>query len=101
MTPCRNPNNAKQTARFFKLTRLNKNKVGQAQSFAGPQVSFDRPEKSPCLASLKTKPEVYAEVLAIIQAGKASLAKRPRADMPGAEFVLNSGDRKSLSRLLL
>ncbi len=52
----------------------------------GPQVSFDRPELSPCLAEIKqTSPQKYEQALAIIQAGKEMLQKRPRADMPGFE----------------
>jgi len=92
--PGRNPLPGNQTGRFFKLTRLNNNKIGSAGGFIGQQVSFDRPEKSPCLAKLKSKPAVYAEVLAIIQSGKASLEKLPRADMPGAKFTLNARDSK-------
>ncbi|MBC8372747.1 MAG: hypothetical protein H8E53_04070, partial [Planctomycetes bacterium] len=92
--PGRNPLPGNRTGRFFKLTRLNNNSIGSAQAFIGQQVCFDRPEKSPCLAKLKSKPAVYAEVLAIIQAGKASLEKLPRADMPGAKLTLNDRDRK-------
>jgi len=47
----------------------------------GPQVCFDRPEKSPCLAGLTGG--TYTSALAIIQAGQAALATTPRADMPG------------------
>ena len=92
--PGRNPLPGDLTGRLFKLTRLNNNLVGSAQGFKGQQVSFDRPEKSPCLAKLKSKPDAYAEVLAIIQAGKASLEKLPRADMPGAKLTLNTNDAK-------
>ncbi len=45
----------------------------------GPQVSFDRPELSPCLANVS--PENRAEVLAIIQAGRVALDARPRGDL--------------------
>ena len=90
--PGRNPLGRSQTARLFKLTGLNWNRIGSAETFIGQQVSFDRPEKSPCLAKLKTDPSAYAEALAMIQAGKASLEKLPRADMPGAKFILGRID---------
>lgn len=49
----------------------------------GPDVSFERPELSPCLEKLDMSSPQYKEALAIIQAGKEMLTKRPRADMPG------------------
>ena len=53
----------------------------------GPQVSFDRPESSPCLAKLKdANPAAYQEALAIVQAGRDRLAQHPREDMPGASM---------------
>jgi hypothetical protein len=52
----------------------------------GPQVSFDRPELSPCLARLRDADDAkYIEALAIIQAGKDQLARRPREDMDGCQ----------------
>ncbi|WP_372808754.1 hypothetical protein [Pontiella sp.] len=57
----------------------------------GAQISFDRPEMSPCLALLEKGSAEYHEVLAIIQAGQAQLQKVPRADME--EFVPNPVDR--------
>ena len=48
------------------------------------QISFDRPERSPCLRHIKDpKSPQYAEALAIIEAGRKRLAERPRADMDG------------------
>jgi hypothetical protein len=47
------------------------------------QISFDRPELSPCLASLEPGEPSYTEALAIVRAGADLLAQRPRADMPG------------------
>jgi len=53
-----------------------------------PLISFTRPEVSPCLAGLKEQGgEAYEKALAIIRAGKARLAERPREDMPGAELA--------------
>jgi hypothetical protein len=47
------------------------------------RLSFERPEKSPCLKKLDKNSKEYAQALAIIQAGQEQLRKRPRADMPG------------------
>ncbi|MEW6360105.1 MAG: hypothetical protein AB1696_27465 [Planctomycetota bacterium] len=52
------------------------------------QVNFTRPKLSLCLSKFKdTNSPKYREALAIIQAGKEQLAKRPRMDMPGAALV--------------
>ena len=45
----------------------------------GPQISFDRPEKSPCLTRIKD-PSKRAEALAIIESGRLSLQKLPPAN---------------------
>ena len=58
------------------------------------QISFDRPEKSPCLANLEKGSPAYNQVLAIIQSGQAQLKAKPRADMDG--FVPNATDLKRL-----
>ncbi|MCP4785728.1 MAG: hypothetical protein GY903_25180 [Fuerstiella sp.] len=92
--PGRNPLTSEQTSRFFTLTGLNQNNVGEAQYFNGPVVSFDRPEKSPCLEPLKKDQAAYEEVLAIIRSGKNSLEEQPRADMPGRELLLHAIDRR-------
>lgn len=61
---------------FFKLASFNTNQ--------GPQISFDRPEMSPCLKNIKdADSRDYKEALSIIQQGAQRLVERPRADMPG------------------
>jgi len=91
--PGRNPLTRAQSKRFYKLTGLDEGRLHRANTFPGPMVSFDRPELSPCLNLTKNKAD-RAEVLAIIRAGKESLAKLPRADMPGFS-ALHAGDRKA------
>jgi len=50
----------------------------------GMEVSFERPELSPCLAELRAAQAFgYAEALALIQAGKVQLQASPGAEMPG------------------
>jgi hypothetical protein len=52
------------------------------------QVSFTRPEISPCLAKLADSDSArYREALAIIQAGRKRLARDPRPDMPSFRHV--------------
>ena len=61
---------------FFNLASHNRSQ--------GPQVSFDRPERSPCLKRIGTpSAPAYREALAIIQSGRARLGERPRGDTPG------------------
>ena len=50
----------------------------------GSEVSFDRPERSPCIAAFADPGgKEYREALAIIRAGRESLAQYPREDMEG------------------
>lgn len=53
---------------------------------AGEQVSFDRPELSPCLEGVTGS--AYTQALALIQQGAATLQSVTREDMP--EFVMRS-----------
>jgi Tol biopolymer transport system component len=80
--PGRNPLSDAETRRFMNLTGYSVGELGNALHYTGPVVSFDRPEKSPCLDRAKDK-AARAELLAIIESGKKSLAELPRADMPG------------------
>jgi hypothetical protein len=90
--PGRNPLDRGQSNRLFALAGLSANQLHKADLYAGPQVCFDRPEISPCLKRIKD-PAKRAEALKIIRAGKASLEKLPRADMPGFT-VLHPADQK-------
>lgn len=70
-----------QLARLSKLTATPFTDLAQCQSSQGPKISFDRPELSPCLASLQdTNPKAFDEALAIIEQGAATLKQRPRGD---------------------
>jgi len=79
----RSPLATAQLKRLGELTGvdfLDSKRAGETEA----QISFDRPELSRCLLALEDRyaPE-YAEALDIIRAGQATLAARPRADMPG------------------
>jgi hypothetical protein len=80
-TAGRCPIDDKQLTRLGKLTGVDFNAQSCFASSTGPQVSFDRPELSPCLAKLDKSAPAYKEALAIIRAGKDSLAKQPRGDI--------------------
>jgi hypothetical protein len=82
----RSPLDAKQIARLEALTGEALSKWAAHNSNQGPRISFDRPALSACLAKIADKESAeYAEALAIIEAGAAQLARRPRADMAGFE----------------
>ncbi|MBN2136319.1 MAG: PD40 domain-containing protein [Sedimentisphaerales bacterium] len=73
-----------QVKRLGELTGVHLGDFAGHNRNQGPQVSFDRPSLSPCLQKFKDKTDPqYIEALAIIEAGRQTLAKRPRADMPG------------------
>ena len=76
----RSPLDNRQTDRLAALTGV------ALQGGNMHQVSFTRPEISPCLAKLDPASPQYREALEIIQAGKDALAKNPRPDMPGFQF---------------
>jgi len=82
----RTPINREQMARLATLCDLPLAQMMNHATNRGAQVSFDRPELSPCLRRIsdKTSP-AFQEALAIIRAGQAMLAQRARADMPGFE----------------
>jgi len=78
------PLDAGQIARLGQLTGVPFESLRSYSRNQGPQISFDRPEFSPCLAKFQDNADPnYVEALAIIRAGQQMLAERPRADMPG------------------
>jgi len=79
----RSPLNGGQLGQLSSLTG-----VGGLNNGRSTAISFTRPQISPCLKKFADKNDPkYKEALAIIQAGKEMLAKRPRADMPGFQLV--------------
>ena len=86
--PLENP----QLARLAALTGVPFDTLADCRTNPGPQISFDRPALSPCLERIENhdSPE-YHEALAIIQAGTATLALRPGADM--ASFTPSPADQ--------
>ena len=77
----RSPLNDPQLGRLEQLTGIPLRQLAGHESNRGPQVSFDRPELSPCLAKLTDKSApAYQEALALIRAGQTALTKTPEAD---------------------
>ena len=75
-----------QLARLEKLTGVPLRQQAGFLSNPGPQVSFERPELSPCLAKFKDESDPERlESVEIIRGGQKLLAQKPEADMPGFE----------------
>ncbi len=89
----RSPLNDRQLTQLADLTGVPVNARKNAAELSGSQISFTRPERSPCLAKLDKDGDKYGEALAIIRAGQDTLAKTPRADM--AKFQLVSDQDRS------
>jgi hypothetical protein len=80
----RSPLDDKQLARLEELTGVPLRQLAGHSSNRGPQISFDRPELSPCLEKLiESAGPKYSEALQLIRAGQQLLADRPEADKPG------------------
>ncbi len=87
----RSPLDRGQIDRLSKLVGLKLN----TQPMAG-SVNFTRPALSTCLAGLGEKnPAACREALAIIEAGRAALAERPRAEMPGFRLAGEEARRQA------
>ena len=79
----RSPLNDGELARLEQLTGVPLRQLASHNANRGPQVSFDRPELSPCLGKMGTNEVQRQEALAIIRSGQDRLAAKPEADMPG------------------
>lgn len=80
----RSPLNNGQLERLEQLTGVPLRQLASHTGNRGPQISFDRPKLSPCLAKISDRKNPdYMEALAIIRAGKEMLARRPEADGEG------------------
>jgi len=74
----RAPLDGKKIKRLGELTGMNCDGKMSAMN-----VSFDRPEKSPCLGKFKDSNDpAYREALAIIEEGRKNFAENPSAEMP-------------------
>lgn len=95
----RSPISQKDLNRLSKLTRVNFGALGGHNRKLRAQISFERPELSPCLKNIKNKNSAeYKEAVAIIAKGKNQLAETPRLDMEN--FVPSDTDRKRLEKYI-
>ncbi len=94
----RSPITQEETYRLEVLTGVPFTKLNTFWRNLGPQLSFDRPEVSPCLQKMNKKSANYKEALAIIKAGQERLNEHARLDMPG--FKPSSADQKRLDKYL-
>ena len=77
------PLDERQLGRLAELTGVPFAALRSYNANRGPEISFERPELSPCLARFSNKSDPqYREALALIRAGGDMLKARPRADMP-------------------
>jgi hypothetical protein len=79
----RSPLDSKQVERLEALTGVPLRKMLSHGGNKGPQISFERPEISPCLAGLPVEDPRRAEALALLRAGAAELARNPEPDAEG------------------
>lgn len=76
------PLNPQQLQRLEQLTGLPFVKLASFNANKGPQISFDRPELSPCLSAFPDPNDPRrAEALSILRAGQAELASHPEPDV--------------------
>jgi len=78
----RSPLTSEELQELGKLTGIDFNELAGFNRTLGPQISFERPELSPCLSSIKRK-RSYDKALELIKSGQQRLEEKPRADMEG------------------
>lgn len=79
----RSPLNNEELKTLGSLTGINFWQLNGYWRKLGPQVSFERPEESPCLDKIRDDREKFAQAVAIIRKGGERLKETPRADMEG------------------
>jgi len=77
----RSPLTFDETNELAGLTGLDFNVLGDWHRTVPAQISFDRPELSPCLDALKGNPAKYARALEILRIGGERLEATPRGDI--------------------
>jgi hypothetical protein len=88
----RSPLNDNQIKRLKELTGIDFFALAGHNRTKRPQISFERPELSPCLENIKDKNSVdFREAVSIITAGLENLKSNPRADMKF--FIANKKDQ--------
>ncbi len=91
----RSPLNKEETAELTKLTGINFGQLNASSRKLTAQISFDRPEMSPCLDSVRLDVAKYRRVLEIITIGGERLKETPRGDIE-TEIVVCEQQKKQL-----
>jgi hypothetical protein len=91
----RSPLTVEELDRLGMLTGVDFSKLAGFGRTLGPQISFERPELSPCLTGVR-KQKHLSEALEIILRGQQRLQEVPRADMAG--FVPCEQHREQLDK---
>lgn len=79
------------------LTGLNFGSLNGWMRKQPAQISFDRPEESPCLDVIRNDKEKMRQALAILRQGKKRLKETPRGDIE-KDLVLSEKERKQLQK---
>jgi len=90
----RSPLSQEELERLGEICGVDFGKLAGHTRTLGPQISFERPELSPCISELKGKKR--REALEIIGRGQQQLALMPRADMDN--FIPCEEHRTQLAR---
>ena len=75
------PLHDKEVDELIKLTGVNIWNLNSFNRKLTAQISFDRPELSPCLDSIRNDQEKYKQAIAIIRLGQKRLKATPRGDI--------------------
>ncbi|MCG8310055.1 MAG: hypothetical protein MI975_21845 [Cytophagales bacterium] len=95
----RSPISQQDLYQLGKLTNTDFSALGGHNRKLRAQITFERPELSPCLKNIKDKNSTeYKEALEIIIRGKNQLAQTPRLDMKG--FVPSETDKKRIEKYM-
>lgn len=84
----RSPLTKEETTELSTLTGVNFNGLATHKRKALAQLSFDRPELSPCLASIRDDKAKYKRAIEIITIGAERLKETPRGDIE-SELVMH------------
>lgn len=90
----RSPLSGGQIKELQGLTGVNFAGLAKHKRKLGSQISFDRPELSPCLGAIKGDKAKFDRAVAIIRAGQKQLADKPRADADGFEMCVTDVNRE-------
>ncbi len=94
----RSPLTFEELQQLGELTGVDFNTLSGHTRTLGPQISFERPELSPCLENIQADGGGYAQALALIKKGQQRLIKTPRADMEG--FIPSEEHREQLQKYM-